>query len=269
MKSKAYQIVYDEYSSGKADSGFQVLDNRENLRPDWREYWPIRNHLKRNPYFQGYRGYLSTKFREKTGLASSTVTEFLQSSCSDVVSFSPFIDQSAFYSNIFQHGEMNHPGLMNIIKQFLGYLGIEIEIENQIADHRYFIFSNFFFANENFWAKWCFFAEQLFDISEAGDSELGVMLSSSTSYRTGEQVQMKVFVMERLASLVLHLFPAFSVRAYPAFLLPSFGSKVSRFPAEMGICNALKSQISVSDEPIYRHLFDSIRTSVLEKSGCQ
>jgi hypothetical protein len=266
MKSNAYQIIYDQQSTRDADSGFAVLDNTKNLRPDWREYWPIRNHFKHNPFFQGYRAYLSTKFRRKTGLSAINVIDFLEGSYSDVVSFSPFIDQSAFYSNIFQHGELNHPGLMKVTKLFLNHLGIHIDLESQIGDHRYFIFSNFFFANQEFWSRWFFLAEQLFEVSETKDSELGVLLNSVTTYRTGESVQMKVFVMERLASLVLHLFPHFSVRSYPAFLLPSFGSKISKFTDEIAICNALKSQIIISDEPVYRTLFQVTRASALDKA---
>jgi len=41
-----YQIFYSAESKGICDPGFQLLDNLSNERPDWREYWPIRNFLK-------------------------------------------------------------------------------------------------------------------------------------------------------------------------------------------------------------------------------
>jgi len=45
MKTNIYQIFYNEETKKTRDTGFLPLDNTENLRPDWREYWPIRNYL--------------------------------------------------------------------------------------------------------------------------------------------------------------------------------------------------------------------------------
>ena len=38
-----YQIHYG--LEDERDSGFDVLDNASNERPDWFEYWPIRKYL--------------------------------------------------------------------------------------------------------------------------------------------------------------------------------------------------------------------------------
>ena len=43
-----YQIYYDEATRLSNDSGFLQLDNSFNERPDWSEYWPIRNYFKNN-----------------------------------------------------------------------------------------------------------------------------------------------------------------------------------------------------------------------------
>ena len=41
-----YQIYYDEATRLSNDNGFLQLDNSLNERPDWSEYWPIRNYFK-------------------------------------------------------------------------------------------------------------------------------------------------------------------------------------------------------------------------------
>ena len=46
MKTKIYQICYSEETLAQVPEGFLVLDNTDNSRADWREYWPIRNVLK-------------------------------------------------------------------------------------------------------------------------------------------------------------------------------------------------------------------------------
>ena len=40
-----HQIFYDEKTRGEVGAGFLPLDNCTNERPDWREYWPMRNFL--------------------------------------------------------------------------------------------------------------------------------------------------------------------------------------------------------------------------------
>ena len=43
---KLYQIAYNAETLEQVhSSGFLVLDNLGNPRPDWYEYWPIRNFL--------------------------------------------------------------------------------------------------------------------------------------------------------------------------------------------------------------------------------
>ena len=47
-KIHIHQIYYSPETRAQLDAGFTPLDNLANERPDWREYWPIRNHLLRN-----------------------------------------------------------------------------------------------------------------------------------------------------------------------------------------------------------------------------
>ena len=40
-----YQIAYSPATMAGVEPGYAVMDNLENLRPDWFEYWPIRQYL--------------------------------------------------------------------------------------------------------------------------------------------------------------------------------------------------------------------------------
>jgi hypothetical protein len=74
---KVYQIYYSDETRKSNDSGFLQLDNLGNDRPDWREYWPIRKYLLENTLDENtFYGFLSPKFKDKTGLSSDQVYEF-------------------------------------------------------------------------------------------------------------------------------------------------------------------------------------------------
>ena len=45
MTNKIYQIAYDDKTLSSNDQGFSLLNNLSNNRPDWYEYWPIRNYF--------------------------------------------------------------------------------------------------------------------------------------------------------------------------------------------------------------------------------
>ncbi len=95
-----YQIYYSEATRRSNDPGFLPLDNMENPRPDWREYWPMRQFLGTTVLDENsYYGFFSPKFFEKTHLDANTVIHAIQSHRgeADVFLFSPFFDQGAVY----------------------------------------------------------------------------------------------------------------------------------------------------------------------------
>src|SRR5664279_5402514 len=96
-----FQIYYSNETREALDRGFQPLDNLKNERPDWREYWPIRNYMKENKLTSGdYYGFLS----------ATKVIEFVQDQAGgpDVVMFSPYYDQIAFFLNQWEQGAIWH-----------------------------------------------------------------------------------------------------------------------------------------------------------------
>src|SRR6202011_254641 len=92
-----YQILNHYTRRQDLDSGFGVLDNSANERPDWFEYWPIRKFLLNEPLDeQACCGFLSPKFRHKTNLTAEMVRAFIgrADAATDVFLFSPSIHNS-------------------------------------------------------------------------------------------------------------------------------------------------------------------------------
>jgi hypothetical protein len=103
-----FAVAYDDASLELVQqSGFAVLDNRDNDRADWFEYWPIRRFLlSQELQSDTWYGFFSPRFQEKTGLNAAGVigvVSQLESSRADldIALFSPQPDMGAFFINVF------------------------------------------------------------------------------------------------------------------------------------------------------------------------
>jgi hypothetical protein len=262
-----YQIFYDEKSRGALDPGFIPLDNLSNERPDWREYWPMRAFLLRETMVDDtYYGFFSAKFSQKTKLGAEQVKEFIDSSGNnaDVVTFSPFYDVSALFLNVFEQGDRFSPGLLKATQDFVDQIGMSVSIENIVTDSRNTVFCNYFVAKPCFWTKWLDVNEKLFQIAEraSGDDELNTRLNAVARTRYDMPVQMKVFIMERIASLILATSKTFSTKAYSPFMLGTSMTPYSRFHLEAILSDALKISMVEQDYPVYGDAFHFLREQI-------
>src|SRR5271155_4014585 len=201
-----YQILNHYTSRQDLDPGFDVLDNSTNERPDWYEYWPIRKFLLNESLDESaFYGFLSPKFKLKTNLNAADGVQFIRAAdaATDVVLFSPSIHNSAFYLNVFEHGNAEHPGLMQVAQDFFARLKDSQPLASLISDSRNTVHSNYFIAKPRFWRGWLKITEQLFAIAESAADPLGIELRRATEYRGRRDVQMKIFLMERVATWIL------------------------------------------------------------------
>jgi len=190
-----YQILNHYTSRQGLDPGFKVLDNSLNERPDWFEYWPIRNFL-----------------------------------------LNEALDEDAFYLNVFEHGDAEHPGLKNVAQRLFERLGLPDDLDSLVSDSRNTVFSNYFIAKPRFWRAWLAINEKMFAIAETPSDALGEALRTPTSYRGGSTVQMKIFIMERIATWLLTSDRSFAARVRDPFVARS---RIYKLPVAI-VCDALK-----------------------------
>ena len=262
-----HQIFYSDETRRQLDRGFIPLDNLKNERPDWREYWPIRRHLLENPpEGDGFIGFFSPKFREKTGLSAGDVTNFVSQlpRDTDAVLFSPFFDQIAAYWNVFEHGMNHHPGMFETFKLTSEALVPGVMLESLATDSRNTVFSNFFVARASFWTEWLAKNEMLFSIAEDGVSGLAKRLNSNVDYRNGH-VQAKIFVMERVATLMLATNPAWQTCVHDPLLRP-LDPLFQPFRLELICLDALKIASTTRNAAEYRAAYRFIREQIAERS---
>lgn len=253
-----FQILNHYTSRAELDPGFGVLDNSANERPDWFEYWPIRRYLLSEELDEAaFYGFLSPKFRQKTSLSSAAVRDFILAadSATDVVLFSPSIHNSAYYLNVFEHGDAEHPGLKEVAGRLLERLELPGNLDSLVSDSRNTVHSNYFIAKPRFWRAWLGINEKMFDIAEAPADSLGAALRAPTSYRGGLNVQMKIFVMERVATWLLMTDASFAARARDPF---AARSRIYKLPVAV-VCDALKIAYATQGRGQYRDVFLWVR----------
>jgi hypothetical protein len=253
-----YQILNHYTLPQELDPGFDVLDNSANQRPDWYEYWPIRTFLLNQPLDENaFYGFLSPKFKLKTNLGAAEVRAFIEASPpdTDVVLFSPSIHNSAFFLNVFEHGNAEHPGLYEVARSFFSRIGHGQPLEDLVSDSRNTVHSNYFIAKPRFWRAWLNITEQLFAIAEMPEDSLGMQLRAPTQYRGRRDVQMKIFLMERIATWILITDRSLVARARDPF---AARSRIYKLPLAI-MCDALKIAYSTQGRKQYKDVFLMLR----------
>ncbi|MFI4889398.1 MAG: hypothetical protein ACHQIL_02590 [Steroidobacterales bacterium] len=249
-----YQIL-NHYTPRQAlDPGFRVLDNSANERPDWYEYWPIRNFLLNEALDEGaFYGFLSPKFKLKTNLDAAHVEALVRDADSsiDVILLTPSIHNSAYYLNVFAHGDAKHPGLLDVAQQVLRRLGRNTDLAGLVTDSRTEVFSNYFVARPRFWREWLAITEAIFAIAEDPADALGARLRALAPYRSRATAPMKIFVVERIATWILNADPSFHGRVVDPF---AAAAKIHRTPVAV-ICDALKIAYATQGRGQYLDVF--------------
>ena len=259
------QIFYSEETRQQLDPGFIPLDNC-GQRPDWREYWPMRQFLQNNKLDENtLYGFFSPKFGKKTTLDSNAVNAFIASVPRDVdvIGFSPFFDQGAVHVNTFEQAVTNHPNSWPVFEQAVAFVAPGIDPHNAVMDSRHAIFCNYFVATTPFWRRWLAVNEVLFAVAEAGTSALAQLLNNPIPYADGF-VPAKVFMQERVVSLLLLGERHWRVRHFDPLRLPMSGAIASPYPADLLVLDALKTAAIEHGSQNYLKIFQQVRNTLLE-----
>jgi len=262
-----FQIAYSEATRAAIEPGYAMLDNLENARPDWFEYWPIRRWLAAQPMDPAaWYGFFSPKFGTKTQLGHAQVVAAVQAAASadppaDVVLFSPQPDMGAFFLNVFEQNELFDPGFIAASEAFLAHVGRPSNLRALVMDARHVVFSNYFVARPAFWRAWFELAERLFAVCEGLDAQappgLRELLVHPTTYPGA--VQRKVFLMERLASWLLATETRWQTQAANPFTMAWSASRFREHPLDAVISDALKLAYREHGFPHYLSAFAAVR----------
>ncbi|MGN6651721.1 hypothetical protein [Trinickia sp.] len=259
------QIFYSEETRRQLDPSFIPLDNC-GQRPDWREYWPIRTYLQNHTLDENtLYGFFSPKFGQKTKLNSAAVHDFIAfvPRDVDVIGFSPFFDQSAVFLNAFEQAATNHAGIWPVFEQAVALVAPGVNPHGAVMDSRQIIFCNYFVATAAFWRRWLAVNEVLFAVAEGGTSSLARLLNGTVPYGN-DFVPAKVFMQERVVSLVLLSERHWRVRHFDPLRLPMSPSIASPYTADLLLLDALKTAAIEHGSQNYLKMFEQVRNTLAE-----
>ncbi len=256
-----YMVGYSEATYAAIEAPFLPLDHRQNERSDWQEYWPIRRFLLEEKLDDAaYYGFLSPRFTEKTGLNGHALLNYMAQVPAgiDVVLISPQADMGAFFLSVFEQNEVFDPGFSAAAQQLCGLAGLAVDIASITMDSRTVVFSNYFLARPAFWRRWLTVCERLFEVCEQQPALAKASgFVAPTTYRDG--LQRKVFLMERVASLLLATEPRWRTQAYNPFKCAFSASRLGQAPADAVLSDALKIASDIQKYPEYMNQFALIR----------
>jgi hypothetical protein len=258
-----HHIAYSDQTAAEMPEGYFLLDNRQDNRHDWREYWPIRSYLLSSELDpESYYGFFSPKFASKTGLSHQGVVDFIDAAPAgtDVFTFSPQPDMGSFFLNVFEQNDLFDPGFTAAADAYLASLPhprLAGSVGALVMDSRQVVFSNFIVAKPAFWTAWLALTEPMFAICEGSDSALKTALVHATTY-TGA-VERKVFMIERMASLLLTLEPHWRVKAYDTFRCAWSATRLGEQKLDAVISDALKVAMREIGHPEYTEAFSQLR----------
>jgi hypothetical protein len=237
-----FQIHYSTATRQMLEAPYTPLDNSSNERPDWREYWPIRRHFRDHPPGdEDYYGFLSPSFRAKTRLSPQVVHDFVAAhrGRADVLLFSPFFDQIAFFLNCWEQGALAHGHARALFEESAALAVPQFRLYETVGCSLNTVYCNYFVARGRFWRAWLESCERIFASAERADTALGRALAAPLDYKS-QSAPAKVFVVERVASALLATQAHWRVQAYDPMLLPCSSSPISALGAELAALDALK-----------------------------
>lgn len=250
-----YQILNHYTKPEDLDPGFLVLDNSVNEKPDWYEYWPIRNFLLSQSLDEdAFYGFVSPKFKMKTSLSAEVAIDFVsRQDYADVVLLTPSLHLTAYYWNVFQYGDAVHPGLLSVADEFFRRIGAQTDLEEFVTNSSNEVHSNFMIGKPRFWRAWLEVNEQIYTFVESPTDPLGMRLRAMTTYRGGRNVPMKIFLMERIATWLIARDSQFCARVRDPFVARA---RVYKLPGALA-CDALKIAYVASG---FRHQYRDVFT---------
>jgi hypothetical protein len=142
-------------------------------------------------------------------------------------------------------------------KEVLSRLFPKLVIQELVMSAREMIFCNYFVAKPAFWRVWLKKCEQLFKLGEKRNTQLGKMLTSPTEYENA--VEQKVFIMERIASLILATQVKWVHATYNQLELPFSPGDVGRYREWLLALDAVKVMYILTQNREYLKTMTLIR----------
>ena len=199
---RVHQIYFAASQRLKLERAFVPFFNRKNSHPEWREYHIFRTEYYRGTCSQGITGFVSWKFRDKTGISGQQFGEWILANPGyDVYFVNPFPHELRFKS-VWEQGDAYHAGLTALTQSLFDRSGHQIDLQALAMDDTTTAYCNFWVGTPGFWQKYMDFCEPLYDLIQhrVSAEERCLLFSRADKIIDSSYVP---FIFERLFSTLL------------------------------------------------------------------
>ena len=160
---KISQIYYAHEQLAHLDEAFVPYDNSMPSRDGEFEVGVLQdNFLKKNHLNTDFTGFVSWKFRAKTGLPGNFFIDFIQQNPGyDVYFINPFPAEIRF-KNVWFQGNACHPNVMQFTQSLLDKLNYQLRLSEFINGIETLAYCNYWVANADFWERYMGFLQPLY-----------------------------------------------------------------------------------------------------------
>lgn len=265
-----HQIYYSKETQSKLDYGFTPLDNTENKRADWREYWCIKYFFIKNKIVdEDFYGFFSPKLFEKTGLTSANIHDFINQKEEniDIFLFNPIKKSSFVFFNVIHQAIDKHDSeIFDIFQKIFATINKKkFNISNLVNHSNNTVYSNYFVAKGSFWKEWLKINDFLFNDLESCESIFRNDLTKEVNY-INKKVELKVFIVERVASIMLAFDANIKRVQYNIFNMPNFKDTNFFSQKYFLFLDYLKIAYEKNNNKIYKILFFLSRINIFHLS---
>ncbi|QWD76230.1 hypothetical protein ICV32_00690 [Polynucleobacter sp. MWH-UH24A] len=107
-------------------------------------------------------------------------------------------DQIAFFINPFEQGECHHPGIIKNTQKFLNSINFDLNLSDLVTHSMSSVFSNYIIAKPIYWKSWLDLANKFYTYAKDN-----LEVNNATMHRGASNIALKVFIQERLSSIIL------------------------------------------------------------------
>lgn len=221
LNTRLYQIFYRPCQAEQLDVDFIPYCNVENPRPEWCEYFVFRKEYYAGTCSAGITGFLSWKFRQKTGISGSVFRTWINEHPGyDVYFVNPFPHLAQKRRpNIWYQGDRYHLGMSKIAQELLAKIGFKINLHDLRMEERHIAYCNYWAGTPGFWRRYMDFCQPLYDLIENGLSreEKAKLLMRAD---TASDCCYIPYIFERLFSTLLCVDESIRAMRMPAVTVP-------------------------------------------------
>jgi hypothetical protein len=211
---RIYQGVHDERSRAALAPQFEALDIRPYVGNPYYEFAIMRDLLRKE--VDGAWGLVSWKFTAKTAVPAAEFWAFVERSLPDhdVVFINPMLFWEAAVLNVWEQGEMAHPGLVGLAAALTRFRALD----RLIMKRGSFAYCQYFVAKRPFWEAYLAYLEKTvigrFEAAKADDPIVPAMLQPAGHHNNPAASRIP-FLIERLFSTFLLANPDIRAAAFP------------------------------------------------------